>query len=992
MPGRFCVHPASVVAVACAMAASLGTVARAANKQPPTTGDRRIVRVFTFDEPHPDPVPPGWERSTLTPDGHARPGFPPFNRAELDYKVAASGTTSVRLPTAGGCAALRLRGGEAPVFADAEYAVSARIRTDGLVYARAFITARLLDQHLKVIPGSEVRSDPVLSPGNWTAASVRVPGGHPTAAWLQIDLELLQPRQFLPPPSDDPAAQALEQHRLYREDVRGGAWFDDVTVTQIPRAEITTTSPCNIIMLGETPTLRVAVRDLGGDRLKARVDIFDMRGRRVEERLLDISPDGRPVTFAPRLPGHGWYSARLEVLAAPAGATAPDVTDDDGMFTPVSSSRVNFVYLSVSASEETAAAAELSERLRTPGTIVDDRARFGFIAERATDAQFTDLPAISSRLGTRFMHLPIWGPDTTLAGVGESLRVRRPTVEALLRSGQTLTFSIRGVPSELSRATSVPIDDPLGLSGVEAARWLAYLAPTLDIYGQRVTRYQLGGAGGDHAFWRKDLAMDAETIEAALATLVPGPMIALPWPADRGLPRLARPSGGSAVSAMHRQTGPLIDAMTVWYPAAFPSAALPETLARLNTTSERGPCEHTVVLELPEAARFGHEAAIIELMRRAVEFWRTLSEPSNASSRLALDQPWTWGPTDSSDRPGAVWPKPELASFAVLMDRLSGRRIVGELSNVAGVKCYILAARNTALGTLERGALIAWNESAEPGRALVDAAATGAFVTVIDAMGNQTRVNVAPSETGSGAGPTPLVTLPVGPSPVFIEGIDPYLALFAASFRLEPTFMPAVVREHEHRITLSNPWPVRVTGKLQLKEDTERTTRLQRSATDEWRVSPSGIVDFDIAPGQTTSVPVTLWFGAGQLAGIKDFVIIARAMADRAYPPIRLHAAIEVGLDDIEMNPELQLTSGTDVVVIATVTNKGSTPRTLRLETAARGMPGQQLQISDLPPGQTVLRRFVFPDALSNLSGRRVVVSLSDQEEAQRLNKAVQVP
>jgi hypothetical protein len=234
----------------------------------------------------------------------------------------------------------------------------------------------------------------------------------------------------------------------------------------------------------------------------------------------------------------------------------------------------------------------------------------------------------------------------------------------------------------------------------------------------------------------------------------------------------------------------------------------------------------------------------------------------------------------------------------------------------------------------------------------------------------------------------------VGETPVFIEGIDPYLALFAASFRLEPSFMPAVVREHEHRIILTNPWPVRITGKLQLKEDTDRNDRSRpaRTLTDEWRVAPSGIIDFDMAPGQTSSIPVTLSFGPAQLAGIKDFVIVARAMADRAYPPIRMRAAVEVGLEDIEMNPELQVTPGNDVVVVAAVTNKGTRARTLRLESAARNMPSQQLQISELPPGQTVLRRFIFKDAARELSGRRVVISLSDLEEAQRLNKAVAVP
>ena len=62
------------------------------------------------------------------------------------------------------------------------------------------------------------------------------------------------------------------------------------------------------------------------------------------------------------------------------------------------------------------------------------------------------------------------------------------------------------------------------------------------------------------------------------------------------------------------------------------------------------------------------------------------------------------------------------------------------------------------------------------------------------------------------------------------------------------------------------------------------------------------------------------------------------------------------------------------------------------METAARGMPAQQLQISDLPAGQTIYRRFVFKNAAKALSGKRIVISVSDVEAAERLNRAVTVP
>lgn len=931
---------------------------------------RRVLKVFDFDEKdNPDPIPPQWQRTTLTADGRPREGFPRFNQATLDRTVSRSGDTSVKLPTAGGCTALRLKSGETAVFADADYAVAAQIRTEGLKHARAFVTARLLDQHLSPIAGSEVRSEPVISEGAWTGVSVRVPGRQDGAAWLQIDLELLQERQYAAAGAEEPAAQALAQHRIWREDVRGAAWFDDVSVLQIPQATLATSSPSNIVVGDEPATLVMTVRDLGGDALKARVRVSDIHGRVVAEHLTPIDPSGRALTWRPELPGYGWYSARMDVLIEPrfgeTGRAPSEVSRGETRFVRVPRGRTG------------------ASGLRpTPGEGAVDFGRFGIIAENTPDDRFDELPELLHRLGTGFVYVPVWQAESTPGGASASLARRRAAIERLLGEGQVLTLTMRGVPTALASAARVPFDDVLALADVPGRDWVAYLLPTLDIFGQRISRFQLGGVGDDHAFWKRDLAGRLSAIERTLSGMVPGPSVSIPWQADRAWTGM--------MDGVRGETE-LLDAMTVRYPSAFPASSLGEMLDEFRSAREAGGGgrvrEVTVALEPLRRDRYGGWAAVTELAKRVVEFWRLCADVTEGClPRLAIEQPWDWADGSS----GGVWPAPEACAMVTLAQRLSGRRIVGEVRATPGVRCYVLAARDGALGTLDRGALIAWNESADPDQAYVEAAAAGNGLKVIDIFGNAKPLSGSVS-AGESGGPSPLVAVRVGESPVFIEGIDPYLSLFAASFRLEPAFMPAIVREHEHRIVLSNPWPVRVTGKLQMKEDADRGSK-RRSVMDEWRVSPSGIMDFDMAPGQTLSLPVTLSFGPGQLAGTKDFVIVARAIADRAYPPVRLKASIEVGLEDIEMEPELQVTASGDVLVIASITNRGTRPRTLRLETMARRMPSQQLQVSDLAPGQTVLRRFVFKDAAKALSGRRVVVSLSDSEEAQRLNKAVLVP
>ena len=223
--------------------------------------------------------------------------------------------------------------------------------------------------------------------------------------------------------------------------------------------------------------------------------------------------------------------------------------------------------------------------------------------------------------------------------------------------------------------------------------------------------------------------------------------------------------------------------------------------------------------------------------------------------------------------------------------------------------------------------------------------------------------------------------------------MDPYLAQFTSSFRLTPSFLPSVVSEHDLHVELTNPWPVRITGQIQLKEpETPAATNAARGAA--WAISPN-ILDFAIAPGQSASLPLTITFGPGQLAGMKDLILVARVLADRQYPPIHTGATIEVGLPDLELVPEVQLgptPTGPDVIVTAAVTNKDIRARTLRVELTAKDTPSQQLQISDLPPSQTVTKWFVIHDGAKSLAGLHLRVTLGDDESAARLSKAVMVP
>jgi len=48
---------------------------------------------------------------------------------------------------------------------------------------------------------------------------------------------------------------------LHAQDIRGSAWFDDITVAQVPRVRLTTQVAGNVFRPGDAPLLDVSLSD-----------------------------------------------------------------------------------------------------------------------------------------------------------------------------------------------------------------------------------------------------------------------------------------------------------------------------------------------------------------------------------------------------------------------------------------------------------------------------------------------------------------------------------------------------------------------------------------------------------------------------------------------------------------------------------------------------------------------------------------------------------
>ena len=144
----------------------------------------------------------------------------------------------------------------------------------------------------------------------------------PQAAWLVIELGLVQPQHYAP--------DSLGERTLHTQDIRGSAWFDDITISQVPQVKLRTDRAGNIFKRSDPLCLHVVVNDRFVDDLAAQLVITDARQRIVFQRsgALDIR------TAEPLGPGEKRMILELPDLAPGAYTIAWRAMSHDGHVMP----------------------------------------------------------------------------------------------------------------------------------------------------------------------------------------------------------------------------------------------------------------------------------------------------------------------------------------------------------------------------------------------------------------------------------------------------------------------------------------------------------------------------------------------------------------------------------------------------------------------------------------------------------------------------------
>jgi|GEM_PF-835560 len=581
----------------------------------------RTLRVIDFEERqhgNVEDLPMHW--SKVEGDG-----MPHYVNGRLSSDRARSGQYSFRFDLNGGSLVYRYEPLRTPVQPRAHYRVEVHVKTTPMAHARARLSACFLDADRRPIISSIRHSEPYAAASvddPWKPLRVDLTSGS-EAAYLAVELELLQPAAYAP--------HTLGAQALFPQDIHGTAWFDDVTISQVPRIRLSTGRPGNIFRRGEALTLEVLVSDRSTDDLAAQLVVRDAAGAVVHQRSGALDMTGAeslgPLTRRMRLAlpplRPGWYQATL-------------VMSSRGQF--VGEQELNLVLLADDAGDPRP----------------DER--FGIIATDLPFDGWAELPELLPRLGAGRVKLAVW------SAAGDILQVDSAGFDSLLlrlkEVGITPTACLLEPPPDM--AQRIGGHSWLRLLDCDPQMWQPRLAYMIARHANHLDRWQLGADGLDAFATQPAMRQAYRLIHEQFQKLVQKPDLAMPWPVWYEL-----------------ETGQAPATLALWIDPTVLPAQLPLYIEDLL---KRRSANLAVTLEPRDRRRYGREFQIRDLAQRVV--WALAA----GAQRIDLPLPFSVAIEDG----GFVrQPQELLMIIRTLTARLGGSVFRGRVPIADGIEAFL---------------------------------------------------------------------------------------------------------------------------------------------------------------------------------------------------------------------------------------------------------------------------------------------------------------
>lgn len=714
----------------------------------------RILRTFDFEERrlgNVEDLPMHWNKVEAS-------GLPHYVNGRLTTDRARSGKFSFRYDLNGGSLVYRYDAGSIRVQTGAHYRVEGYVATTPLANARARITAYFVDIDGNILQPTVRHSDLYAARRNnepWQRLLVELSAENPDAHSLVIEAALLQPQFYAP--------SRLGDRALFAQDIRGTAWFDDISVSQVPRVKMSTDRPGNIFRRGEPLRLQVLVSDRFTDDLAAQLLVHDADGKKVYQRsgatelaaAESLGPGRRRLSILlPELPP-GWYSVEL-----------------------VMSSRGQYV------GDQRLAIIQLADA--APFATPDDR--FGLIATDVPFAAWAQLPDILPFLGAGKVKLAVWSAAGDIEDVDSAafdqmlvrLQERRitptaclvdlpPAIAAKLTARQKLLDAQAAFAGSLSRNT---FDSAWPyLLKAQTSDWQPQLAQLIARHANHLDRWQLGADGTDAFVTQRGMRDVYNRVYAEFTALMHKPDLAMPWP------------------AWYEFDGRLPATIALSVPPSVLPAQIPLYMQDAQGHSL------SVSLQSLDRRQYGRAVQIRDFAQRMIY--------ALAANVQRLDLPLPFNVRRDGDTL-VNEPDEMLLVMRTLITHLGGASFKGKVPIADGVEAFLFERAG-------QGILVLWDRGAS-GSVKQLAINLGQRPLKVDLWGNVTPL-LSDQDTRA-AGNT---SLALDPMPILLTDIDAQVAMLRASVAIDRPLIESSFQQHVRRLRFSNPYRTAISGTVKLK-------------------------------------------------------------------------------------------------------------------------------------------------------------------------------
>jgi hypothetical protein len=706
----------------------------------------RILHTFNFEEReqgNDEDQPMHWDKLESI-------DMPHYVRGRLTTDRHRNGKYSFRMDLDGGSCIYRYQPGLLRVQPNAHYRFEAYCHTTILRYARARLTAYFTDLDGHPLPATVTHSDLFCSQGDddgWHLMSVELTADRDQATFLVIQMELLQPNLY--------STSTLGQRALFLQDVHGSAWFDDMTVSQVPQVSLKTDRPGNVFRRGDPRNLFVIVNDHQTNDLSVQLVVTDADDRKLYQHTgavdistaKELSPGVKQLTMQlPAVPT-GWYRASLEMMS-------------------------NGIYVG----QESMAWVQLAD----DGAFAPPDPRFGMVATDLPFEDWDDLPNFLPLLSVGHVKLTLWNSKMDVQQLDSS------RFDRLLESLQTEGISPRGCLIELPPKIAGALNGNtwLQLLNAPADTWQTQLAFLISRHANRIDHWQIGTDDTDEFAVNPDMRRVFDKVYVQFANLLDHPDIAMPCPMLYDLP------------------APRPGVVTLSVPVSIIPAEIPLYLQEYEGREVPGV---SLSLSLLDRHQYGRETQLRDLAQRVVY--------SLASNIPRVDLPMPMALHQQGDH---LSPEPTEAVLVMrtLLTNLTGATFRGKMPIADDIDAFLFERGGEGIVVLwnkndvPEGEQIVVSLGKHPVRTDLWGNSVPLQLTT-PAQGEED------DETARRATST-LVQLKVGRMPIILTGIDGEMARLRASLTIDRPLIESTFQQHTRRIHFVNPYNQPIGGSLKL--------------------------------------------------------------------------------------------------------------------------------------------------------------------------------